>query len=178
MRYVCTVFVKGRDIRRRGCRADKSRNHLVCFTACTFMTSTCSRSNHCPPHAYSAPLKRFVAHSDKRCRTSKSFFTYPSKCYFSSLSTTCFTLSAPAQSHLLTAAHSTRIRAPTLRIVVASGTLFGAALSRFPRVHGLQFILTSHVLRRGRQRIVFKDGYGTQFFRLSSTAFHCLSARC
>ena len=109
--------------------------------------------------------------SDKGCHTSKSFFTLSSKCYSSYFSTTWPFLSAPARFHLSSVVHSSRTHAVTSPIVVAYGTLFGAALSRFFRVRGWRFIRIFLVLRRGRGRIVFKDGYGTRFYRLSSIAF-------
>ena len=122
---------------------------------------------------YSAPLKRFVAHSDKRYPVNKSLFTHSSKCYSSSFSTTWLFISVPAQSHRSAVAHSSRIRAPTLGIVAASGTLFGAALSRFSLVLGWPCTRTYRVLSRGRRRIVFKREYGTLFCRLSNIAFRC-----
>ena len=144
-----------------------------CFMASarTIMTPTGPKSTHCLPHVYSAPLKHFVAHSDKRCPVSKSFFTHPSKCYSSYFYTTWPFLFAPARFRLSSVVHSNRTRAMTLLIVVVSGTLFGAALPRFSHVHGWQFIRTCRVLRRGRGRIVFKSGYGTRFCRSSSIAF-------
>ena len=153
------------------------RCHLTgnptCFVASarTIMTSIGPRSAHYLPHVYSAPLKRFVAHSDIRYPVSKSFFTHLSKCSFSYFSTTWPSLSAPTRFHLSPVVHSSRTHAATFPIVVAYGTLFGAALSRFFRVHGWRFIRIFRVLRRGRGRIVFKDGYGTRFCRLLSTAF-------
>ena len=116
--------------------------------------------------------------SDKGCRTSKSFFTHLSKCSSSYFSTTWPSLSAPTQFHLSSVVHSSRTHAVTFPIVVAYGTLFGAALSRFFCVHGWWFILIFLVLRRGRGRIVFKDGYGTHFCPLLSTAFCYLYVRC
>ena len=49
---------------------------LTCFmaSACTIMTSTGPKLTYGPPHVYSAPLKCFVVHSDKRCPISKPFF--------------------------------------------------------------------------------------------------------
>ena len=123
----------------------------------------CSRSTHCPPYMYSAPLKCFVAHSDKRWPVSKSFFTHSSKCYSSSFSITWSFLSTPAQFHLSAVAYLSRIHAPTLGIVAASGTLFGAVLPPFFHVLGWLFIRICRVLNRGRQRIVFKGGYGIHF---------------
>ena len=140
-------------------------------SARTIMTSTGPRSTHGPPHVYSAPLKCFVAHSDKRYPVSKSFFTHSSKCYSSSFSITWPFLSAPAQSHRSAVTYSSRIRAPTLGIVAASGTLYGAALSRFSLVHGWPCTRTCRVLSRGRRRIVFKGKYGTLFCRLPNIAF-------
>ena len=116
--------------------------------------------------------------SDKGCRTSKSFFTHLSKCSSSYFSTTWPSLSAPTRFHLSSVVHSSRTHAVTFPIVVAYGTLFGAALSRFFRVHGRWFILIFLVLRRGRGRIVFKDGYGTHFCPLLSTAFCYSYVRC
>ena len=109
--------------------------------------------------------------SDKGCRTSKSFFTHSSKCYSSYFSTTWPFPSAPTRFRLSSVVHSSQTHAVTFPIVVAYGTLFGAALSRFFRVHGLRYIRMFLVLRRGRGRIVFKDGYGIRFCRLLSTAF-------
>ena len=128
----------------------------------------------CIQHLSSVSLPILI----KRCPVSKSFFTHPSKCYSSSFSITWPFLFAPAQSYLSTAAHSSRIRAPTLGIVVASGTLFGAALSRFSRVRGLQYIRIFRALRRGRRRIVFKHGYGTRFCHLLSIAFRYSYVPC
>ena len=142
------------------------------------MTLTCSRSTHCLPHVYSAPLEHFVAHSDKRCLVSNSFFTHPPKCSSSYFFTTWPFLSTPTRFHLSSVVHSSRTHAVTFPIVGVFGTLFGAALLRFSHVHGWQFTRIFLVLRRGRGRIVFKDGYGTQFSRLPSTAFHYLYVRC
>ena len=143
-----------------------------CFMALarTIMTLTGPRSAHCSPHVYSAHLKRFIVHSDKRYPVSKSFFTHPSKCYSSHFCTTWPFLFTPTRFHLSSVVHSSRTRAMTSPIVEVSGILFGAALSRFFRVRGSRFIRICRVLRRGR-RIVFEDGYGTQFSRFQSTAF-------
>ena len=131
-----------------------------CFMASarTIMALTGPRSTHCSPHVYSAPLKRFIAHSDKRCPVSKSFFTHLSKCSSSYFSTTWLFLSVPTRFHLSPVVHSSRIHVATFPIVAAYGILFGATLSRFFRVHGLRYIRMFRVLRRGRGRIVFKDG--------------------
>ena len=147
-------------------------------SARTIMTSTGPKSTHCSPHMYSAPLKCFVVHSDKRYPVSKSFFTHPSKCSSSSFSITWPYLSVPAQSHRSAVTYSSRIRAPTLGIVAASGTLFGAALSRFSLVHGWPCTRTCRVLSRGRRRIVFKSGYGTHFSRSPNIAFRCSYVLC
>ena len=102
---------------------------------------------------------------------SLSLFTHPSQCCFSFLSTTWLIPLAPAQSHLSTVAHSSETHVPTSPTVGLSGILFGAVLSRISRVHGLRFIPTSRVLRRGKRTILFKDGYGTHFCHLQSIAF-------
>ena len=70
-----------------------------CFMASvhTIMILTGPRSTHCSPHVYSAHLECFVAHSDKRCPVSKSFFTHSLKYYSLSSSTTWPTLSALAR---------------------------------------------------------------------------------
>ena len=102
----------------------------------------------------------------KRIGQSSPPLTVSLSYYFSCFSTTWFTLLTLAQSNLSTAVHSSRIRAPTLCIVAASGTLFGAALSRISRVHGLQSILTSLATS--------KEEHGTQFCHLPSIAFCCL----
>ena len=109
-----------------------------CFMASarTIMTLTGLRSTHRSLHMYSAHLKHFVAHSDKGCPVSKSFFTHPSKCYSLSSSTTWLTLPVLAQFHLSSAVHSSRTCAVTSPIAVAYGTLFGVARSRFYHVHG------------------------------------------
>ena len=153
---------------------------LTCFMASvrTIMTSTSSGSTHCPPHVYLAPLKCFVAHSDKRCPVSKSFFAHSLKCYSSSFSITWPFLSAPAQFHLTSVAHSSRIRAPTSRILAQYGISFGAVLPPFSHVHGWLFIRICHVLSRGRRRIVFKVGYGTHFSRSPNIAFRCSYVLC
>ena len=142
-------------------------------SARTIMILIGPRSAHCLPHVYSAPLKRFVSHSDKRYPFSKFFFTHLSKCSSSYFSTTWPSLSAPTRFHLSPVVHSSRTHAVTFPIVVAYGTLFGAALSQFSRVRGLRYIRIFRVLRRGRGRIVFKNGCGTHFCRLLSTAFRC-----
>ena len=128
------VREKRRHIWRRGCLGVNSRfpgiirrevdggrwlAMISCFMASarTIMTSTGPRSTHRSPHMYSAHLKRFVAHSDKRCPVSKSFFTHSSKCYSLSSSTTWPTLSALARFHLPSAVHSSRTRAVTSPIV-------------------------------------------------------------
>ena len=134
---------------------------LTCFMASarTNMTLTGPKSTLCPLHVYLAPLKCFVAHSDKRYPVSKSFFTHPSKCYSSSFSITWPFISVPAQSHRSAVAHSSRIRAPTSHILEPSGISFGAVLPPFFRVRGWLFIRICRVLSRGRPRIVFKGGY-------------------
>ena len=124
----------------------------------TIMISFGPRSTHCLPHVYSAPLERFVAHSDKRCPVRKSFSTRPSKCYSSYFSITWPFLSTPTRFHLSSVVHPSLTRAVTSPIVGLFGILFGAALSRFFRVRGLRFIRMFLVLRRGRGRIVFKGG--------------------
>ena len=142
------------------------------------MTSTGPKSTHGPPHVYSAPLKCFVAHSDKRYPVNKSFFTHPSKCSSSSFSITWPFISVPAQSHRSPVAHSSRIRVPTSRILEPSGISFGAVLPPFSHVHGWQFIRICRVLRRGRRRIAFKDGYGTRFSPLPNIVFRCSYVPC
>ena len=119
------------------------------------------------PGRHTASHSTPQALSDKEC----PFFTHPSKCSFSYFCTTWPFLSAPAQFHLSAFAHSSRIRAPTLRTVVVSGILFGAALSRFSRVRGWPSTQIFLVLRKGRGRIVFRDGYETHLCRLLSIAF-------
>ena len=113
----------------------------------------------------------FRCHSDKRYPVSKSFFTHSSKCYSSSFSITWPFLSAPAQFHLTSAPHSSRIRVPTSRIPEQSGISFGAVLPPFSHVLGWLFIRICRVLSKGRRRIVFKGGYGTHFSRLPNIAF-------
>ena len=140
-------------------------------SARTNMTSTGPMTTHCSPHVYSAPLKCFVVHSDKRCPVSKSFFNHPSKCYSSSSSITWPFISVPARLHLLSVVHSSRIRAPTPHILEPSGISFGAVLPPFFRVHGWLFIRICRVLNRGRRIIVFKGGYGTHFSRSPNIAF-------
>ena len=151
-------------------------------SARTIMTSTGPRSTHGPPHAYSAPLKCFVTHSDKRCPVSKSFFTHSSKCYSSSFSITWPFLPAPAQSHLTSVPRSSQIRVPTSRILEQYGISFGAVLPPFFRVLGWLFTRMCPVLSKGRRRIVFKGAYGTHFshspkiaFRYSYVLCWCLS---
>ena len=153
---------------------------LTCFMASarTIMTSTGPKSTHFPPHVFSAPLKCFVVHSDKRYPVSKSFFTHPSKCYSSFFSITWPFLSVPAQSHLTSVPHSSRIRVPTSRILERFGISFGAVLPPFSHVRGWQFIRICRVLRRGRRRIAFNDGYGTRFSPLPNIVFHCSSVPC
>ena len=140
-------------------------------SARTIMTSTGPKSTHFPPHVYSAPLKCFVVHSDKRYPVSKSFFTHPSKCSSSSFSITWPFLSAPVRLHLLSVAHPSRIRARTLHILAQYGISFGAVLPPFFRVLGWLFIRICLALSRGRRRIVFKGGYGTHFSRSPNIAF-------
>ena len=126
------------------------------------------------PSAHHTCIKhpqRFVSHPDNRYPVSKSLFTYSSKCYSSSFSIIWPLISALTQSHRSAATYSSRIRAPTLGVVAASGTLFGAALSPFSLVHGWPCTRTYRVLRRGRRRIVFKGKYGTLFCRLPNIAF-------
>ena len=153
------------------------RCHLAgnptCFvsSARTIMSSIGPRSATAYHTCIQHPSNVSLPIHDKRCPNSKSFFTHSSKCYSSYFCTTWPFLSTPARFHLLAVAHSSRIRAPTLRIVEVSGILLGAALSRFFRVHGWRSIRIFLVLRRGRGRIVFKGGYGTHFCRLLSTAF-------
>ena len=144
----------------------------------TNMTSTGPKSTHCPPHVYSAPLKCFVVHSDKRCPVSKSFFAHPSKCSSSSFSITWPFISVPAQFHLTSVPHSSRIRVPTSRILEPSGISFGAVLPPFFRAHGWQFIRICLALSKGRRRIVFKGGYGTHFSRSPNIAFRYSYVLC
>ena len=127
---------------------------------------------------YSAPLKRFVAHSDKRYPVNKSLFTHSSKCYSSSFSITWPFLSAPAQFHLTSVPHSSRICVPTSHIPEQSGISFGAVLPPFFRVRGWLFILICRVLSKGRRRIIFKGGYGTHFSRSPNIAFHYSYVLC
>ena len=133
------------------------------------------------PSAHHTCIKhpqRFVSHPDNRYPVSKSLFTYSSKCYSSSFSIIWPLISAPTQSHRSAATYSSRIRALTLGIVAASGTLFGAALSPFSLVHGWPCTRTYRVLRRGRPRIVFKGRYETLFCHLSNIAFRCSYVHC
>ena len=123
---------------------------------------------------FSTPQALFI----KRCHRNWSLFIRPSKCCSSSSSTTWLVLSTLAQSRLSTVAHSSRTHAPISPAVELYGILFGAALSLFSRARGLLFTRIFRVLRRGRRRIVLKDGYGTQFSRLPSTAFRCSYVRC
>ena len=127
---------------------------------------------------YSAPLKRFVAHSDKRYPVSKSFFTHSSKCYSSSFSITWPFLSVPAQSHLTSVPRSSRVRVPTSRILERFGISFGAVLPPFFRVHGWPFIRICRVLSRGRRRIIFKGGYGTLFSHSPNIVFRSSYVLC
>ena len=147
-------------------------------SARTFMTSIGPRSTHRLPHVYSAPLERFVTHSDKRCLVSNSFFIHPSKCFFSYFFTTWPFLFTPTQFHLSSIVHSSRTHAVTYPIVGIFGILFGAALSRFSRVRGSRCIRIFLVLRRGRGSIVFKDGYGIRFCRLLSIASRYSYVHC
>ena len=147
-------------------------------SARTIMTSTGPKSTHGPPHAYSAPLKCFVVHSDKRYPFSKSFFNHPSKCYSSSFSITWLFISVPAQSHRSPVAHSSRIRVPTSRILGQSGISSGAVLPPFFRVRGWLFIRICRALSRGRRRIVFKGGYGTHFSRSPNIVFRSSYVLC
>ena len=103
--------------RGRGCRADRSRFHRIIWreVAFHFIGNPMLHSiimtliaQVCPlptTPVFSTLTERFVAHSDKRCPVSKSFFTHPSKCYSSSFSITWPFLSAPAQFHLSAVAH-------------------------------------------------------------------------
>ena len=137
----------------------------------TTMTLT-TQVDPLPPHLYSAPLKHFAAHSDKRCPVGKSFFTHPLKCYSSSFSITWSFLSTPAQFHLTFVAHSSWIHAPTSRILEQSGMLFGVVLPPFFCVLGWQFIRICLVLSRGRQTDFFKDGYRTHSSHSLNVVFH------
>ena len=176
--------------RGRGCRADRSRFHRIIWREVAFhfignpmlhsMIMTLI-AQVCPlptTPVFSTLTERFVAHSDKRCPVSKSFFTHPSKCYSSSFSITWPFLSAPAQFHLSAVAHLSRIRAPTSRILERSGISFGAVSPPFFRAHGWLFIRIYRVLSRGRRRIAFKYGYGTHFSHLPNIAFRCSYVLC
>ena len=123
----------------------------------TIMTLTAQVDPLPTTPVFSIP-QAFRCHSDKRCPVSKSFFTHPSKCYSSSFSITWPFLSAPAQFHLSAVAHSSRICAPTSRILEQYGISFGAVLPPFFRVLGWLFIRICRVLSKGRGRIVFKGG--------------------
>ena len=147
-------------------------------SARTIIASTGPKSTHGPPRVYSAPLKCFVVHSDKRCPVSKSFFNHPSKCYPSSFSITWPFLFAPAQFHLTSVPHSSPIRVPTSRIPEPSGISFGAVLPPFFRVLGWLFTRMCPVLSRGRRRIVFKGGYKTHFSHSPNIAFRCSYVLC
>ena len=142
------------------------------------MTSTGPKSTYCPLHVYSAPLKSFVAHSDKRYPASKSFFSHPSKCSSSSFFITWPFISVPAQSHRSAFAHSSRIRAPTSHIPERSGISFGAVLPPFFRVLGWLFTRICRVLSRGRRRIDFKGGYGTHSSRSPNIVFRSSYVLC
>ena len=127
---------------------------------------------------YSAPPKRFVAHSEKRCPVSKSFFTHSSKCYSLSFSITWPFISTPAQFHLTSVPHLSRIRVPMSRILKWFGISFGAVLPPFFRARGWPFIRICHVLRRGRRRIIFKGGYGTLFSHSPNIVFRSSYVLC
>ena len=154
-----------------------SRSRLLAFSAHSY---DINRSDRLTAHytCIQHLLSVFVSHSDKRCLVSKSFFTNPSKCYSSPFSITWPFLSAPAQFHLSLVAHSSRIHTRTSRILAQYGISFGAVLPPFSRVRGWLFIQICRVLRRGRRRIVFKDGYGTHFSRSPNIAFRCSYVLC
>ena len=144
----------------------------------TIMTLTSQVGLLPTTRVFSTPTERFVAYSDKRCPVSKSFFTHPSKCYSSSFSITWPFLSVPAQFHLSAVAHSSQIHARTSHILAQYGILFGAVLSPFSHVHGWLFIRICRVLRRGKRRIAFKDGYETHFSHSPNIAFLCSFVHC
>ena len=118
-------------------------------------------------------ISRSRSLSDKRCQ---SLFTCRPRCCFSFSFITC-TLSAPAQPHLSTVAHSSLSRAPTSPSAAQSGTLFGAVLAPFSYVLGSRSILIYHVQGSVRRRPVFKNAYGIHFYHLPNIAFHCSYVR-
>ena len=103
---------EGREIWRQGCRTDRSQFHRIIWREVAFhfigshmlhstvMTLTSLVGLLPITHVLSTLTECFVAHSDKRCPVSKSFFTHSSKCYSSSFSITWPFLFAPAQFHL------------------------------------------------------------------------------
>ena len=146
-------------------------------SARTIMTLTAQVDPLPTTPVFSTP-QAFRCHSDKRYPVNKSLFTHSSKCYPSFFCITWPFLSAPAQFHLAAVAHSSRIRAPTSRILERSGISFGAVLPPFSHVHGWQFIRICLALSRGRRRIVFKGGYGTHSSRSPNIVFCYLYVLC
>ena len=143
----------------------------------TIMTLTAQVDPLPTTPVFSTP-QAFRCHSDKRYPVSKSLFTHPSKCYSSFFSITWPFLSAPAQFHLTSVPHSSRIRVPTSRILEQYGISFGAVLPPFFRVPGWLFTRICRVLSRGRRRIDFKGGYGTHSSRSPNIVFRSSYVLC
>ena len=181
---------EGREIWCQGCRTDRSWFHRIIWQEVAFhfirspmlhstvMTLTSLVSLLPITHVLSTLTERFVAHSDKRCPVSKSFFTHSLKCYSSSFSITWPFLFAPAQFHLTSVPHLSQIHVPTPCILEWSGISFGVALPPFFHVHRWPFIWICLVLSRGRQRIIFKGGYGTHSSHSPNIVFHCSYVLC
>ena len=118
-------------------------------------------------------ISRSRSLSDKRCQ---SLFTCRPRCCFSFSFITC-TLSAPAQPHLSTVAHSSPTHAPTSPTAVQYGILFGAVLAPFSYVLGSRSIPIYRPQGSVRRKTIFKNGYGIHFYHLPNIAFCCSYAR-
>ena len=106
-------------------------------------------------------------------------FTCRSRCCFLFLFITWLEerLSMPALSKSLIIAHW-RTRALTLHTAVLSGTSYGVALAPFSCALGLRSIPIYRAQGSVRQKIIFKNGYGTHFCHLPNIAFCCLYVHC
>ena len=87
-------------------------------------------------------------------------------------------LTAANWSHPSANARWSQIRAPTFLTVAPSGTLYGAALSPSSHALGLRSIQIFSVQGSEKWKIVFKNWYGTQFYRLLSIAFRYSYVHC
>ena len=123
-----------------------------------------------------APLKR----PSDTWKASHWPFTYPSKCCFSSSSTTWFSgpQLTPALSHPSTTAHWHQIVVRTSPTAGQSGTLSGAASLRSFPVPGSPSTQMFPARRSEWQTVGLKGVYGIHWYHSPSIVFLCSFVRC